>query len=177
MSTSNPNALQARPQEIVAVVREEQTDRFSIRADYLISSAASWSAAAGAIPVPGVDLVTLGFIQMGLVSDLRAHYGQTIDDHDELRGLIALLIGTLVPMGATSLVAGSGSKFGLGFGTIFGMTSMAAFASSMTYAIGKVFKRYFENGVLLSELDAYDVKSEVQEEFTRTRNIKSSRDK
>jgi len=153
-------------------VSRRRAARLKMRSESVISSAATWAAAAGALPVPVFDLVALGAVQMKMVADLRALYGQPQEELDELRGLIAVLLGTLMPMGATTAVAGSGSKMALGLGTLLGMASMAAFGSAATYAIGRVFVRHFEHGGLIRDFDAQSVKADLQQEYARARNGK-----
>jgi len=47
-------------------------------ADKLITNAAKWSVAAAIIPIPTVDMVALGAVQVNLVSDLAHLYGASL---------------------------------------------------------------------------------------------------
>ena len=52
-----------------------QVDRHAQAAE-IISSAAAWSAAAGAVPLPLLDLVAVGTVQGKMVADLARLYGE-----------------------------------------------------------------------------------------------------
>ena len=87
----------------------------------VIASAVKWSAAAAIVPVPYVDLIALGSVQVKMVRDLARVYG--LDAGDEtLPGVISALLGTLVPFGITTHFVGSSLKVIPGGGTLIGNT-------------------------------------------------------
>ena len=109
------------------------------RAAEIISSAVAWSAAAGAVPLPLVDLVALGTVQAKMISDLSRAYGRPVRA-ETARGVVSVLLGTLLPAGVTGALIGSGAKAVPLAGTVRRMASMAArwasaFSSSSRRAV------------------------------------------
>ena len=139
------------------------------RAAEIISSSVRWSAAAGAVPLPLLDLVALGVVQAKMISDLSQAYGQPVNA-EAAKSVVSVLLGTLLPAGVTGALLGSGSKTVPMLGTVLGMVSMAAFGAAATYAIGKVFVRHFEKGGSLESFSAEAVKEELKAEFSRAKD-------
>jgi len=92
------------------------------------------AAAAGAIPVPFVDVLLLPGIQMRMVYQLAQLYGQPLTGERfwELAG--ALGLGLIARQAARSV-----AKFIPGLGSVLG----AAIAGSSTFALGKTFCYYY----------------------------------
>ncbi len=143
------------------------------RAAEIISSSVAWSAAAGAVPLPVLDLVALGTVQAKMISDLSQAYGQPVRT-EAVRGVVSVLLGTLLPAGVTGALLGSGVKTMPVVGTILGMASMAAFGAAASYAIGRVFVRHFEKGGSLESFSADAVKDELKAEFSKAKDKQSS---
>lgn len=143
------------------------------RAAQIIGSSVRWSAAAGAVPVPFLDLVALGVVQAKMISDISQAYGQPINT-EVAKSVVSLLLGTLLPASATGALMGSSSKTVPMVGTVLGMVSMAAFGAAATYAIGKVFVRHFEKGGNLESFSAEVVKEELKAEFSRAKDKQSA---
>ena len=139
------------------------------RAAEIISSSVRWSAAAGAVPLPILDLVALGVVQAKMISDISRAYGQPVNA-EAAKSVVSVLLGTLLPAGVTGALLGSGSKTVPMLGTVLGMVSMAAFGAAATYAIGKVFVRHFEKGGSLESFSAAAVKEELKAEFSRAKD-------
>lgn len=138
-----------------------------LAASKIISSATAWSAAAGIVPVPMLDLVALATVQGKMVADLSALYGERASN-EVARGLVSVLLGTIAPAGLTGALVGSGVKAAPVFGTILGAVSMAGFSSAATYAIGKIFVRHFEGGGTLSSFAPKAVEEDLKAEFAKS---------
>lgn len=134
----------------------------------LISTACAWSAGAGLLPIPVVDLVALAAVQAQLCSDIAKLYGETFSK-DASKSIVSILWGTLVP-GAL----GSGLKSIPGLGYIFGSIAFGAFSAGSTYAVGKVMVRHFENGGTVSTFDPAKVGEDLKREFSKTTKVSSS---
>jgi len=132
----------------------------------IISSAARWSAASGAIPVPVVDMVALAGVQTKMIVDLSRLYGQP-ESGEVARGLVSVLLGTLLPGGAAGALVSSGSKLVPGWGWVIGMASLSALGAAASYAIGKVFVRHFEGGGTLASFSAEAIKGDLKAEFSK----------
>jgi len=118
------------------------------------------SAALGALPVPGVtvvtDLAVVGF-QIKMVRDIGYRFGHPMDDA-AIRSLIGTTAGSVIMRVAINNFA----RLVPGWGSIVGAAS--SFASTM--AIGEVAKAYFEAGGAVS---AAELRKRYEEEYQRSR--------
>jgi len=101
------------------------------RAGKIISSAVGWSAAAGLVPMPGLDLAALATVQVKMVIDLSELYGEK-PGNEFARGLVSVLFGTLMPAGLTTALVGSAVKIVPVFGMLLGAASLAGFSGAAT---------------------------------------------
>lgn len=134
------------------------------RAAEIISTAAKWSAGAGLIPIPLLDVAALGVIQVRMVRDIGKLYNQSFRD-TPIKGTVTVLLGTLLPTAGTSIVA-SGIKAMPGVGTLLGIAAFPALGSAATYAMGRVIVRHFEQGGTAAEFTADRVKADLHNEFS-----------
>ena len=137
----------------------------------VISSAVKWSAAAALVPLPYVDLVALGAVQVKMVRNLARIYGVEAES-ETLQGVISALLGTLAPAAISGSLLGSSLKVIPGGGTILGSVGLVAFGSAATYAIGKIFVRHFEADGTLASFSAEAVEADLKQEFAtaKTKN-------
>ena len=133
-------------------------------ASKIISSATTWAAAAGAVPVPVLDLVALAAVQTRMIMDLSATYGQSFSK-ESAKAIVSVMLGTLVPGVATGALLGSAIKAAPVVGSLAGMISMAAFGAAATYAVGKVFVRHLSSGGVVADFSADAIKNELKSEF------------
>jgi uncharacterized protein (DUF697 family) len=138
------------------------------QAGKIISDAMKWSVAASVIPVPNLDLVGIAAVQVNMVSEIAKVYGSTLPKQ-AVKATVSVLLGTLAPVGATSVVLGATAKYLPGYGSLIGGVSLAGFAAASTYAIGKVFVGHFENGGTLATFDVKSVTSKLKEEFSKAK--------
>lgn len=118
-----------------------------------------WSAGAGFIPVPFLDVGALAGIQLKMLSDLSKQYGVRFNENRG-KSIIATLIGIIT---ADSLRQGTFTSFVksiplLGF---LGVISMPFYSVAVSYAIGKTFIMHFESGGTLLNFDTQKVKSSI----------------
>ena len=146
------SAKQAEPKDVHA------------EAARVISKAVRWSAAAAIVPVPYLDLVALGAVQVRMVRDLAQAY--CVDaDSETTKVAVSALLGTLAPAVVSGSLLGSSLKLVPVGGTILGSVGLAAFGSAATYAVGKIFVAHFENGGTLSSFSAQAVEADLKKEF------------
>lgn len=145
----------------------ENPERHEAAAE-IITSAMGWSAAAGAVPVPILDIAALAVVQTRMVMDLTELYGERLGQQSA-RALVSILLGTIIPGALTGGIVGSVVKSAPFVGTLVGMGSLAALGAAATYAIGKVFVRHFEGGGTLATFDAKSIKSELKAEFEKAK--------
>ena len=70
----------------------------------IISSNSKWSAAAGFIPVPFLDLAGLTALQVKMVNELAGLYGKTLKQ-ESVKTTVAALIGVLTTAGLAPALA------------------------------------------------------------------------
>src|SRR5215210_3002228 len=139
------------------------------KAAELVDRYAAWSAAAGVIPVPLVDMLAVGGLQLQMLRRIAELYEPINAVHfSEERGkaIIASLVGT-----STATITGAGVASILkgfpGIGTILASLSMPALSAAATYAIGHEFIKHFASGGTL-----LDFQPENYRDFIRAQTDK-----
>ncbi len=142
---SATEALAARRRGIAVKLAE----RFSV-----------WSAVAGTIPVPFVDLAAVGGVQIQMLRRISQIYDVPFSEN---RGkvLIAGLAGSMIP--ATSVIgATSMAKTVPIVGTAISFVAMPALSAGATYAIGMAFIQHFASGGTLLDFDPPDYREFIK---------------
>jgi uncharacterized protein (DUF697 family) len=132
----------------------------------LVNRYTAWAAAAGVIPIPIVDAVAVGALQLKMLRELAAIYGVEFSDNKG-KSIIAALVGALGSAGAAPVAAmgvASALKFIPLVGTVLASTAMPAFSAAATYAIGKVFIKHFVSGGSLLDLNPRDYRDFLREQ-------------
>jgi len=155
--SAQAQAPETQPTEMTDEQRDELAsqvvDRFSL-----------YSGAAGLIPVPVVDVATVGGVQLQMLRRLSAIYGVPFSENRG-KSIIASLAGALIPAGtATGTAVGTASLLkGLpGVGTLIGAVTMPAFSAGATYAIGKLFIQHFASGGTLLDFNPPDYREFIK---------------
>lgn len=126
---------------------------------------------AGLIPVPVADLAALATFQVRLVSALGAIYGVANVESRRSKTIVITLFRSLGL--STIAVGGLGSlaKLAPGLGTLFGTSTIAALAGSLTYATGVIFKNHFAQGGTLEDFDLKKQKEHFRKAFLTGKRI------
>ena len=160
-----------------ATTNVEMTDQQrDEQASQLVDRYSLWSGAAGLIPVPIVDVVVVGGVQLQMLRKLSEIYGVSFSDNMG-KSVIASLAGSLIPAStATTTAMGVGSLMkGLpGIGTIVGALTMPAFSAGATYIIGKVFIQHFASGGTLLDFNPPDYREFIKAQKEKLNRFKSS---
>jgi len=117
----------------------------SAGAEQLVARYARYSAAAGLVPVPVVDVAAIAGVQVAMLGALAAHYAVPYS-RERGKALVAALLGGLMP----SLAGHQVLKV---VGPLLGMISVSGFAMAATYAVGRLFIAHFESGGTLLDVD------------------------
>ena len=139
----------------------EQLDR---TADTVIKTAAA--SAAGAVlvhPVPASDIIVLAPLQIGMILKLGAIYGKTIDRNSAIEVISTLgagLAARTVFQGVISIFPGVKNVLG------------PPFASTATWTIGRLAKRYFKDQGIPSPAE---LRGEVKRELLRQQKLLSDK--
>ena len=135
----------------------EQRDEMASK---LIERFAIWSGVAGLIPLPVVDVVTVGGLQLQMLRRLSQIYGVPFSENRG-KALIASLAGSMIP--ATSGVgAASALKFVPVVGMLVSGFVMPVLSAGASYAIGKAFVQHFASGGTLLDFNPPDYREFIK---------------
>lgn len=148
--------------------REEEASK-------LVNRFAIWSGVAGLIPVPVVDTVAVGGLQLQMVRRISQVFDVPFSENSG-KALIASLVGAMVPA-SSSIGAASMLKFVPVVGTLTAAFVMPALSAGATYAIGKAFIQHFASGGTLLDFNPPDYREFVkaQKEMWESRSTHSGR--
>jgi uncharacterized protein (DUF697 family) len=138
------------------VIAEKVVERFSL-----------WSGVAGLIPLPLVDLATVGGVQIQMLRRLSQIYNVPFSANRG-KALIAALAGSLIPassgLGAASLIKSVPVA-----GTVVSALAMPVFSGGATYAIGMAFIEHFASGGTLLDFNAPDYREFIKAQKAKHR--------
>ena len=142
-------------------------------ASKLVDRFAIWSGVAGLIPLPVIDVICVGGLQLQMLRRLSQVYNV---DFSENRGkaLIAALAGCMIP--ATSgMGAASAMKAVPVLNILAAAFVMPVLSAGATFAIGKAFIQHFESGGTLLDFNPPDYREFVkaQKEMWDSRSKRS----
>ena len=107
----------------------------------IVRRSSAWSAGAGLIPIPLVDIGAIAAVQVKMIRDLAKVYGVEFPDV-RVRAVSGGIAGSILPYLLS--VGSSGYLFSMAkvipiVGPVIAIAAMPGFASAATYAVGKVF--------------------------------------
>jgi len=126
----------------------------------LVDRFAIWSGVAGLIPVPVVDVLAVGALQVQMLRRLSQIYDVEFSENRG-KALIAALAGTMIP--ATSGIGAASAMKAVPVVNILAAGFvMPVLSAGATYAIGKTFIQHFESGGTLLDFNPPDYKEFVK---------------
>ncbi|GIV42937.1 MAG: hypothetical protein KatS3mg035_0060 [Bacteroidia bacterium] len=131
----------------------------SERVDVLIRNNMIYATALGLIPVPWVDIIAVTAVQINMIKDICDEYDIDYNEAAVKTFVTALAGSTFAKIGASLI-----KSIPL-IGTFIGGASMAVLSGASTYAVGKVFKKHFEEGGNLANFNADSWKKFYEEMF------------
>lgn len=151
---------------------EEILEEPDLVAENIIKSHVIASMALGLVPIPLFDIAALSTTQLSLLKQLCEYYDVPFENFD-IKSLLTSLVGGSLPImsvvGLSSLI-----KVIPGLGTIAGMASLSITAGSVTYAVGKVFTKHFEEGGTFEDFDIKQAKRLLKSEFEHGKSVVSA---
>jgi len=126
------------------------------------------SMASGLIPIPLFDIISLTNIQFHMVQALAEHYEIPVDNIS--RSLITSLISGTLPV-VSVLGAGSMLKGIPGIGSLAGSGSVSIISGAVSFAVGQVFIRHFEQGGTLSDFNPASARHYFGEQFEAGKQV------
>jgi uncharacterized protein (DUF697 family) len=173
-----PSASISSDTEAMASTTGELPEQRDQDASKLVDRFAIWSGVAGLVPVPVIDVLAVGGLQLQMLRRLSQIYGVEFSENRG-KALIAALAGCMIPatsgMGAASALKAIPVVNILAAGFVMPVLSAGA-----TYAIGKAFVQHFESGGTLLDFNPPDYREfvkaqkEMWESRTRARSTTST---
>jgi len=134
----------------------------SKQADKLIQKYTFGSGVFGYIPFPVVDAFAIMAVQRKMLFHLAKIY-----DIPFSRSLAKDLLRTLAGGMASRAAVPMAIKIIPGINVLFGSIGMAAIGSASTYAVGKTFKRHFDQGGTLESFNPVEEKEIFEKELKK----------
>ena len=155
--------------EMTPEMTPEQRDEVASK---LVDRFAIWSGVAGLLPLPIVDTIAVGGLQLQMVRRLSQIYGVAFSENSG-KALIASTAGAMIP--ATSGIgAASVLKAVPIFGTIVAGFVMPVLSAGATYAIGKAFIQHFATGGTLLDFNPPDYREFIKAQKEKWDSRKAS---
>jgi uncharacterized protein (DUF697 family) len=126
----------------------------------LVDRFALWSGAAGLIPVPVLDWVTVGGVQIQMLRRLSQIYEVPFNENRG-KALIASLAGSMVPASSASGAASLAKSVPI-LGLLVSAFVMPVLSAGATYAIGRAFMQHFETGGTLLDFNPPDYREFIK---------------
>lgn len=124
------------------------------RASKLVDRFATWSGVAGLLPIPVVDLVAVGALQLQMLRRLSQIFDVPFTENRG-KAMISSLLGAMIPT-ASGLGAADALKAIPIVGTLISSFITPVLAAGATYAIGRVFIQHFASGGTLLDFNPPD---------------------
>jgi uncharacterized protein (DUF697 family) len=153
--TTNP--ISVSPDLTHGIIDHEANAHLANNIVYKYTAIAS---GAGLIPVPFLDLLALGGIQLAMLNALGKLYNYKFEEH-RAKSIIGVLT-TSLPANALIKTTSTLFKIVPFIGPILGGISGYIYSAASTYALGKVFNAHFASGMSLLSLDVDKMKHEFQ---------------
>jgi uncharacterized protein (DUF697 family) len=176
-TTANPGAGEA-----IAATNSNASDSPAVasgnreeEATKLVDRFAVWAGVAGLVPVPIIDVVAVGGLQIQMLRRLSQIYDVPFSENRG-KALLAALAGTAIPV-TSGIGAASVVKSVPILGTVVGGFVMPVLSAGATYAIGKAFIQHFASGGTLLDFNPPDyqefIKSQKEMWNLRSRRAKT----
>ena len=111
----------------------------------LVKQYCGWSAGAGLVPIPVLDVAALTVVQVKMLRRLTRLYGLKFSENDG-KTYVSSLLSSLTATSLGVSAAGRGLMFFSGIGRLVGFLAMPVFAAAFTWAVGRIFIYHYESG-------------------------------
>jgi uncharacterized protein (DUF697 family) len=131
-----------------------------------------WSAAAGLINIPLLDVAAVTGIQLKMIAALAKLYDVPFK-RDRAKAIVAALVGAMTPpflAGSVMQVLGPTFSVLPGVGTAVGVLVVPTFNAASTYALGRVFVQHFESGGTFLDMDPDTLREHYQREVAAAKS-------
>jgi len=141
-------------------------------AEQLVSRFSAWTAAAGVIPAPIVDVIAIGGLQLQMLRRLSGIYGVPFSENRS-KSVLASMVGSVIPTSTAGVAAAgvwSAMKFIPVVGTTMAALTMPAMSAAATYVVGKVFIQHFASGGTLLDFNPGEYREFIKSHLRRSRS-------
>jgi uncharacterized protein (DUF697 family) len=147
--------------------REEKVEAQPKSPTKIVNQYALGAMAAGLVPMPYLDLGAVAAVQLKMLHRLSKQYDVPFSENSG-KSIIATLLGTATyeSLGRGLLARTIKMIPILGY---IGMLSMPIFASTTTYAMGKLFIQHFESGGTMLNFDPHKAKESFLDLFKKSK--------
>ena len=152
--------MTAADEAATTVTKGEQANR-------LIRNCSLVSLGAGILPFPVIDLVALGGIQVYTISELCKIY-EIPFSKQRVKGVLSAVAGGVAPAVALPVAVSIAKSIPI-IGQIAAVATAPALTAASTLAVGRIFKRHFEAGGGLDDVDVETMKQEYAEEVEKAK--------
>jgi uncharacterized protein (DUF697 family) len=132
-----------------------------------------WSAAAGLINVPLLDVAAVTGVQLKMIAELAKVYTVPFS-RDRAKAIIGALVGAMTPafLSGTVMNVLGPSTFAVlpGLGAVVGVLATPTFNAASTYALGRVFVQHFESGGTFLDMDPDKVRGHYRQELAAAKS-------
>jgi len=130
-----------------------------------------YSAGAGLIPVPLLDMAVITGINVKMIKELSAHYGVEFKE-DQGKAIVgSLAAGLSTGIVARSPVTTSFLRAIPLIGQTVAALGMSVFGGAFTYAVGQVFVQHYATGGTMLDFDLAKAKSYVGEQYQKGKQM------
>lgn len=143
------------------------------RALAVVESYLPWSAGAGILPLPGIDMALIIGVQLRMLAKLAEVYGVPFKEQ-AAKSVVATLMATLAQNTLLASLAFA-LRFTPVLGPLLGIALLPAIAVAGTFALGKVFITHFEAGGTFLDFDPEKVRNHFRVEFEKARTRSNGR--
>jgi uncharacterized protein (DUF697 family) len=162
------NAGYAKPESETVVSTNEVTAMAAgarkARARKLVERFSLWSGVAGLLPLPVVDLVAVGGLQIQMLRRLSQIYGVPFSKNRG-KAIIASFAGTMIPA-STGIGMASMVKSVPVAGTAIGALTTPALSVGATYVIGLAFIEHLASGGTLLDFEPPDYREFIKSDMS-----------
>ena len=138
-------------------------DERKVSARKLVERFALWSAVAGMLPVPAVDVAAVAGVQIQMLRRISAMYDVPFSKNRG-KAIIASLAGTMIPVSAGLGMASTIKSVPIA-GSAIGAITTPALAMAATYVIGMAFIEHFSRGGTLLDFEPPDYREFIKAEM------------
>jgi len=129
-----------------------------------------WALGVGMVPIPIVDFVGVGAVQVKMLKELSDLYGVKFSEQIAKK-IVASLVAAVGSAGLGVAIASTFFKFVPVVGTSLGVVSMPIVSGAFTMATGRVFVAHFESGGTILTFNPSAIRDHFRAEFQQAKQV------